>query len=409
MTCENRPIKTLALRFHVWKQDILRKYFPDRQFVFAPMHLTAQDLKEKYADFLQPDRDVFVWSLTAPAGIATVIEQAGARLHILEDGFLRSNRPFASRSMPLSLAIDTRTAHFDAGRASDLEVLLETYPFNNEPTLLDRATSGMKALLESGVTKYNGGARMSADALYGEKTRKRVLVLGQVDGDASIRFGCPSGVTQTDLIHAAVAENPDCEVIFRPHPDIVNGVRPSAIDLESLSRVCRIVTTPASLSDAFKTIDKVYTLTSLGGFEAMIRGLPVTVFGYPFYAGWGLTDDRAGIDRRKRRLTIEQLFAGAYLLYPKYFDPATGAQSTFEETEKLLRDPPSEADHQTLPPAFARGRHGLAIRVIQPIVSAIATPDDGRYFARYPYDFFQERSSPLLRLLGRLLFLPPQR
>ena len=33
-------------------------------------------------------------------------------------------------------------------------------------------------------------------------------------------------------------------------------------------------------------------LPSLGGFEALIRGLSVITYGLPFYAGWGLTEDK---------------------------------------------------------------------------------------------------------------------
>ena len=38
-------------------------------------------------------------------------------------------------------------------------------------------------------------------------------------------------------------------------------------------------------------IDELHTLTSLAGFEALLRGRRVVVYGRPWYAGWGLTDD----------------------------------------------------------------------------------------------------------------------
>ena len=73
-----------------------------------------------------------------------------------------------------------------------------------------------------------------------------------------------------------------------------------------------------------KRVDAVHVLTSLTGFEALLRGLDVTTHGQPFYAGWGLTRDMASpIARRTRRLTLDQLVAGALLLYPIYLDPVT--------------------------------------------------------------------------------------
>jgi capsular polysaccharide export protein len=68
----------------------------------------------------------------------------------------------------------------------------------------------------------------------------------------------------------------------------------------------------------------VHTLSSLTGFDALLRGKPVTTHGLPFYAGWGLTIDlvqaHACLNRRKRRLTIDELVAGALLRYPIYWD-----------------------------------------------------------------------------------------
>ena len=63
-------------------------------------------------------------------------------------------------------------------------------------------------------------------------------------------------------------------------------------------------------------------MTSLAGFEALLRGLRVVVYGRPFYAGWGLTTDLPPFDRG-RRLSLDQLVAGALILYPRYLDPLT--------------------------------------------------------------------------------------
>jgi capsular polysaccharide export protein len=50
----------------------------------------------------------------------------------------------------------------------------------------------------------------------------------------------------------------------------------------------------------------------------------VATYGAPFYAGWGLTEDRVSLPRRTRRLTLDELVAGALILYPAYVDPVTG-------------------------------------------------------------------------------------
>ena len=49
-------------------------------------------------------------------------------------------------------------------------------------------------------------------------------------------------------------------------------------------------------------------MTSLTGFEALMRGVQVTCLGTPFYAGWGLTRDLGKVPaRRGARPTLEGL------------------------------------------------------------------------------------------------------
>ena len=80
-------------------------------------------------------------------------------------------------------------------------------------------------------------------------------------------------------------------------------------------------------------------LTSLGGFEALLRGISVTTYGLPFYAGWGLTDDKLNnhkwAKRRTRKLTIEELTFITLVEYPLYssvkFNCLTEIENIFEE------------------------------------------------------------------------------
>ena len=66
-----------------------------------------------------------------------------------------------------------------------------------------------------------------------------------------------------------------------------------------------------SVENLFNKVDRVAVFTSLGGFEALIRGISVTTYGLPFYAGWGLTEDyledHIWAKRRTRKLTTEEL------------------------------------------------------------------------------------------------------
>ena len=79
-----------------------------------------------------------------------------------------------------------------------------------------------------------------------------------------------------------------------------------------------------SVVSCINACDEVHTMTSLTGFDALLRGKKVVTYGQPFYAGWGLTQDCAehatAFERRQRKLSLSQLIAGALLHYPIYWD-----------------------------------------------------------------------------------------
>lgn len=272
--------------------------------------------------------EVFVWGFKYPPFLKWFCRRFGIPFYHVEDGFVRSVLLGAQRSPPASLIIDSRTLHYDARDASDLENTLQTYDFAADKALMERADRCIRMLLDLRISKYNLGKRVSLDTLLGPKTRRRVLVLGQVETDASIVFGCDRAVTNNDLVRLAVSENPDAQIIYKPHPEVLHGTRTGVSDPAEVTDICDILKEDIAPADALEGIDHVYTITSLMGFEALLWGVPVTCYGMPFYAGWGVTDDRQVCARRTRRLTVQEIFAAAYLLRSRYL--GTLEQADFE-------------------------------------------------------------------------------
>ncbi|MFP5077632.1 capsular polysaccharide biosynthesis protein [Rhizobium sp. YIM 134829] len=360
---------------------------------------------------LEDGPDFFVWSLNLPEAARRFAAAHRIPVYHVEDGFIRSAVLQAGRTPPLSLIVDSRTPYFDSRQPSDLEVILSTYDFEADPALMDRAASAIEMLRRGGIGKYNSG-ELAGRPIYPAKTRRRVLVLGQVDGDASIRYGAARPITNDALVRLAAADNPDAEIIYKPHPDVLAGVRSSRARLDELARIATILRVRSPLAQALETIDHVYSMTSLGGFEALLRGIPVTVTGLPFYAGWGLTDDRHDNLRRTRRLTLTQVFAGAYLLYPLYFEPETGARTSFEDVIRTLYRPLAPAFQSEESRVSRRKALGLFgwrrsfLPLVSSLVGRVGTEEDARYFEAFPADFFQERPEAALRRIGALLFPP---
>lgn len=268
-----------------------------------------------------------VWASRAPAGLEARARAAGVPLLWVEDGFIRSAGLGAGFLPAASLTLDSRRPYYDPAGPSDLEVLLATADF--PPALLDRAAALRAALVARGVTKYNlGGA---APRLPETPGRPRILVPGQVEDDLSVLRGAAGGVrSNLDLLRAVRAAHPDAFIAFKPHPDVEAGFRRGTVPAPEAAALADLVLDRAPIAPLLGQVDAVHTITSLTGFEALLRGRAVTCWGRPFYAGWGLTEDHAPLARRVRRLTLDELVAGALILHPRYHDPVTHLPCTPE-------------------------------------------------------------------------------
>ncbi|MGD6991008.1 hypothetical protein [Sutcliffiella horikoshii] len=320
--------------FNPWKREHISSFLPEYRtaYVFGGASIN------RLTPFMEKGKEkVFVfWGYKEERETLKYAQSNNIKVLRAEDGFLRSVGLGAGHSLPMSIVFDEKGLYFNSESTSDLEEILETYNIADNSSLMNRSKEGIRKLLETRLSKYNHVQSKSISSIYGVKTRKRILVIGQVESDASIKFGCNRNFTNNDLVRAAYLENPDSEIIYKPHPDVLTGHREKVSDPNEVSSICKIITEEVSLVDSLDTIDHVYTITSLAGFEALLRGIKVTCFGAPFYSGWGLTDDRQRSARRTKSLTIEELFAGTYLIYPKYLDLTTKKLITFEEALKNL-------------------------------------------------------------------------
>ncbi|MEN4829555.1 capsular polysaccharide biosynthesis protein [Pseudomonas sp. P39-UII1] len=249
----------------------------------------------------------------------------------VEDGFLRSVGLGAGKARPLSWVVDDLGIYYDATRPSRLERILASEPFS--PELLARAEALRLAICRAGLTKYNlPGASWQRPA----EAARVLLVTGQVEGDASIRFGGHQIRSNLQLLRAVREHNPGAWVLYKPHPEVLAGTRARGDDEAQTVHWCDEVIGDTPLQQLLEVVDEVHVLTSQSGFEALLRGVPVTTYGQPFYAGWGLTRD---LDlqpevqaRRSRRLSLDELVAGTLLLYPTYVSRITNRFTTAEQT-----------------------------------------------------------------------------
>jgi capsular polysaccharide export protein len=288
-----------ALGFSRWKRAAVRTAFTGRLVYFV-----------KHERQVPEGATLAIWGLPQESLAA----RADLQLRRLEDGFLRSVGLGAELVRPLSWVVDRRGLYYDATAPSDLEVLLEQADFS--PAELARAARFRECVVAAGLTKYNLGGKLWQRPAG---VRRVILLLGQVESDASLRYGAPEVNTNLGLARAVRKEAPADFLLYKPHPDVVSRLRASGANEDRVAAVVDAVVVEADLHRLLEVVDEVHVMTSLAGFEALLRGVSVVCHGLPFYAGWGLTRDRCRSPRRSRRLTLDELVAGALLRYPRYF------------------------------------------------------------------------------------------
>lgn len=291
----------VAADMRLWKRGPLQRVFgKPRPVVFAKGQGAV-------AKATATDRRLMRWATTGAQDAV-----------LIEDGFLRSRGLGADLIPPLSLVLDEVGIYYDATRPSRLEELINAAA-DLPPAPRNRATALIARITDARLSKYNLTAE---NALPDIPKGRRILVPGQVEDDASIALGSFDVTTNRALLETVRQANPAAILIYKPHPDVEAGLRPGHVaDADQIADVVLPRCDPVA---AIEAVEEIWTMTSLLGFEALLRGKKVVCLGSPFYAGWGLTDDRTmPITRRVARVDLPALVHATLIDYPRYFDPVT--------------------------------------------------------------------------------------
>lgn len=301
--------------------NILRWKRPHMRRFFGATTITFSDAPKVIARETHLGRTHMAWGAKSPAPLR------------IEDGFLRSRGLGAALVRPTSLIVDNRGIYFDPSRPSLLEAQIA-----DRAQMPPHATARIEALVErlvvTKLSKYNVG-----NGCPTLPKGHKILIAGQVEDDASIQLGAGETCTNHALLTAARAANPDAIIVFKPHPDVEAGLRRGKV--ENAHEIADVIAKDADPIALIDACDAVWTMTSLIGFEALLRGKPVTCTGAPFYAGWGLTTDLCSTpNRRVARPTMLGLAHAVLIDYPRYFDPDTGAAISVEMAVDFLEVAP---------------------------------------------------------------------
>ncbi|EPE3563508.1 capsular polysaccharide biosynthesis protein [Campylobacter jejuni] len=317
--------RLFMLGFTLWKRHFIKSFFKakDNKIIFL------NSLKSLARYKLKENDKFFIWGkrIDYNALKTTLIKKAQdenlphftPKISLVEDGFIRSISLGSDLTRPFSLIVDDKGLYIDPNKASKLEEFLQNEIFDEN--MLNRAKNIIKILLENRFSKYNG--LKHEDLKINAKTgQKIILIPAQVEDDASMILG-GFGLSTLDLLKEVRSKNQDAYIIFKPHPDVLSGNRVGLKDETLILEFCDEIVKDCSIDSAIKIADEIHTITSTSGFDALLRAKKVFTYGMPFYAGWGLTKDKYRCERRTRKLSLEELVAGALIIYPRYINPKT--------------------------------------------------------------------------------------
>ncbi|EFL81154.1 capsular polysaccharide biosynthesis protein [Actinobacillus pleuropneumoniae] len=319
----------------LWKRAVIKPFF---NLPLCRLHFVGS-LKSLEKRVFEKNARLLIWSQGKPE-ILAFAEKHNLPLLRMEDGFIRSVGLGSNLVAPLSLVIDDLGIYFNAQTPSRLEQILLGQEFNEQDLVL--AKKLRNRLIEANIGKYNVG---NSGFRLNVTDKTAILVPGQVEDDASIRFGSPEIKKNLDLLRKVRELNPNAYIIYKPHPDVVSGNRQGHIPTEQAVEFADEIVENANILDCINQVDEVHTMTSLAGFEALLRGKIVHCYGLPFYSNWGLTEDYLSLERRHRKLCLEELISAVLVYYPQYVDPENATMINAEQAIEILQQQKQQLSH----------------------------------------------------------------
>ncbi|KAA6225195.1 capsular polysaccharide biosynthesis protein [Campylobacter sp. LR291e] len=309
------------LGFSLWKRNFIKPFFREKNAKF--IFLNSVERLDKFNIYI--DDEFFLWgnkiskeSLIKKLKIR-IKDEILPKISFVEDGFIRSVSLGSDLTCPLSLIVDDLGAYVNPHEESKLEHILNFYDFDEN--LLNRAKKLIEWLKQHKFSKYNGLKHESL-SIKARPNQKIILIPAQVEDDLSMILG-GFNLSSENFIKQVREENKDAYIIFKIHPDVLSGNRKGLKDEKIILAYCDEILKNVSIDSAINISDEIHTITSTAGFDALLRDKKVVVYGLPFYANWGLSEDKRWCERRKRKLSLEELVAGALILYPRYINAKT--------------------------------------------------------------------------------------
>jgi len=294
---------------------------------YLPKMLNAKNIITPKDNLKASTCDKFIqWGITSSKtkkSLSLLMKNFGKTPFIIEDGFIRSVGIGLSGEAGLSISLCGKTAYYDAHGISNFEKALNSDIIYSN-TQIDEAKKAIENIVKNNISKYNDSPFLPVK--FGTEGKSKVLIIDQRYGDQSVPAAMADEKDFQNMLIDAINENPDSDIIIKRHPDAIKGGKGSYYDDSKVGytkdmKNVYLIDYDIHPHQLVKLCDKVYVCSSGLGFEALLYGKEVNCYGIPFYANWGITNDKKKLDRRTKKRTIEEVFYVSYIEYSRYYSP----------------------------------------------------------------------------------------
>lgn len=198
---------------------------------------------------------------------------------------------------------------------SDLERLLQDTYIPTE--LLMRASAFRREVVRAGLTRIPEGEGFWRRPVNHNRV---ILVVGDAEKTAFMPMGEPTSRRNLVLLKAICQSNADAYIVYKPHPEVWASMQAQGPAAQHMTLWCDECVGDVPLAQLLPKVNEVHVMSSLAGFEALLKGKKVSCYGQTFYAGWGLTHDMVPMLERPRQITLDELVAAVMISYPHVFN-----------------------------------------------------------------------------------------
>lgn len=257
----------------------------------------------------------------------------------VEAGFLRSVLMDGSSNkydMAKTFIIDQYGPHYAPYINNNLIRILNDKNFKLNSSQTHRVKKLINFITANKITKYNNQSQKFA---FDHDSNENILVVEQAADDWAVKFSFANYRTFEKMLNDAIRENKfNSKIFVKLHPDSIDkkkNIKNYYHDQKDLDNVI-FISDKINPYSILSHVKKVYTVSSMLGFEALMLGKDVKVYGCPIYAGWGITDDvkKFLLINRNIKRSLEEIFFVIYIRSQVYLN-SLGQEC---EIENFLED-----------------------------------------------------------------------